>query len=113
MKRILILFSFLFMNLTINAETNPAYIIRLDSLSVKIFDLSAKGNLNIQQSRKTPYGRVNILIVGGARPAANYTFASVTELNQSDLTEKIGQPGDRLMIGLVPAKGNSLNFHTN
>jgi hypothetical protein len=113
MKRILLLFSFLLINLGINAQTNPAYIIRLDSLPVKTFDLSAKGNLNIQQTRKTSYGSVNVLIVRGQRPAANYYFASVAELNQSDLTERIrktGQPGDRLMIELVPPKGNSLNF---
>jgi hypothetical protein len=111
MKRISILFSLLLMNLAINAQTNPPYIFRVDSLPVQSFKLASQGNLNIQQTRKTSYGRVEVLVMRGKRPVAVMNFGSVADLNQSNFSQRIRgtvQPGDRLIFELTPAKGSPL-----
>jgi hypothetical protein len=51
-KRTFLLLSVLAINFSILAQANPAYVIRIDSLPIKSFDLSSKGVLNFSKREK-------------------------------------------------------------
>lgn len=105
---VLILFVF---SLKLNAQISSDYVVRLDTISIKKFSLSMKGDINIYHVENAKTGRIHVDIVRGSRPAANYDYSSIKSFNNSSFTSlmrRIARPGDKLAFELTTPDGVTL-----
>ncbi len=100
MKKLL-LFSALFLVQFLSLAQTKSLVVRMDTVVVSSYSMSAKGPLNILQTNNPLVKKITVTVMQGKRPVWTAQFASVEEFNRSNVTSSIRavvSAGSRVMI---------------